>query len=79
MVFYDRNEKGKFSSKQTLICRGKSEFFTQCQPSYGENDTASDVYDYSDEKKVIEVSEKGLTLYQMTIFYHSELKTFSTQ
>ena len=26
---------------------------------------------------MIEVSEKGLTLYQMTTFYHSELKTFS--
>ena len=28
---------------------------------------------------MIEVSEKGLTIYQMAIFYHSELKTFSRQ
>ena len=28
---------------------------------------------------MIEVSEKGLTLYQMKISYHSELKTFSRQ
>ena len=27
MVFYSRNEKGKFSSKRTLNCRGKSDFF----------------------------------------------------
>ena len=51
MVFYGRNEKGKFSSKRTLICRGKSGFFTQWQPSKGVNDTASDVYNYLNENK----------------------------
>ena len=78
MVFYGRNKKGKFSSKRILSCRGKSDFFTQYQPSSGENDTASDIYDYL-KTNTIKVSEKGLTLYQMTIFYHSELKTFSRQ
>ena len=51
MVFYGRNKKGKFSSKRALICRGKSDCFTQCQPSNRENDTASDVYDYLNEIK----------------------------
>ena len=72
-------KRGKFSSKRTLICRGKSDFFTQCQPSNRENDTASDVYDYLNETNMIEVSKKSLTLYQMRIFYHSELKTFFRQ
>ena len=40
-----------FSSKRTLICRGKSEFFTQCQPFKGNNDTASDLYNYLNENK----------------------------
>ena len=51
MVFYGQNRNGKFSSKRTLICRGKSDCFTQCQPSNGENYTASDVYDYLNENK----------------------------
>ena len=47
MVFYGRNKKGK----RTLIWPGKSQFFTQCQPSKGENDTVSDVYNYLNENK----------------------------
>ena len=46
-------------SKRTLISRGKSWFFTQCQQSKGENDTASDIYDYLNKNKHDWCSREG--------------------
>ena len=43
-------KKRKLLSKRRLIC-GKSDFFTQCQSSKGENDAASDVNNYLNKNK----------------------------
>ena len=79
MVFYARKKKGKFSSKRTLICRGKNEIFTQCQSSKGGNDAASDVYNYLNENKHDLGIREGFNFLPDDFFYHSELKTFSRQ
>ena len=50
MVFYGRNKKGKFSSKRTLICRGKSDFYAMSS-IHGGNDRASNFYNYLNENK----------------------------
>ena len=43
-------KRGSFHQNQSLFVV-ISKFFTQCQPSKGENDTVSDVYYYLNENK----------------------------
>ena len=44
-------KRESFHQNEHLFVVENVNFFKQCQPSKGENDTASDVYDYLSENK----------------------------